>query len=73
LQAFGLLKFENQPFVAQVLSKIFRLEKKFENAEAWAKTAIQTNAVNSQYPFFDTLGQVYKAQLLCVKSGQGVT
>jgi hypothetical protein len=60
-----LLEYENKPYIAQVLSKVFRLEKKFDLAEKWAKNAIDGNvSPNSQYHLIDNLGQVYKTQLM---------
>jgi hypothetical protein len=64
-KAFKLLGYENKPYIAQVVSKIFRLEKKFDRAKKWANIAIDGNvSPNSLYQLIDNLGQVYKTQLV---------
>jgi hypothetical protein len=63
-KAFDLLSHEQQPFIAQVISKIFRFEGDFEAAEQWARTAITVAPLSStKYFLYDNLGQVFKTQL----------
>jgi hypothetical protein len=54
------LQDQQKPFIAQTLSRLFIKQCKFLEAEEWATKAI---GLKELHTFFDTRGQVHKAEL----------
>ena len=59
-KAFQKLHEYQRPFIAQTLARLLKKDKQFDKADEWILKAIK---IVDFYTFYDTRGQVFKAQL----------